>query len=170
MTYYGKRGRHRRAYYASWPFACWGSRYAYAAYGDRSDACDDEAPSTFQESRHHSRRGGSFGARRPLRHLSYRLDLDEPQQRVAARVLDRLKMDLEQARLDEKKTLTEVANRITGEDVSVDDLRDALAPRVSSAEQLRTTIASAMQELAAVLDRDQREELAHLLRSGAFRI
>ncbi len=166
---YHHRGKRYRHQYYAWSFPCgWSRRYAYAGYGN-GDGCD-EAASTFQESRHHSRRSGSFGVRRPLRHLSYRLDLDESQQRVAAQVLDKLKMEMEQARLDEKKTVSELANEISAADVSVDGLRRALAPRVKSAESLQATLASAMQELAAVLDRDQREELAHLLRSGAFRI
>lgn len=162
------RNRHlRRA--GVFPYG-WACGYAFAGGdGRRADdhACDQQS---YQESRHFNRRGGSFGARRPLRHLSYRLDLDEGQQRIAARVLDKLKVELEQARLDEKKTVSGVADLISGPEVARDDLERALAPRVDTARNLQTIVATAMHELAEVLDRDQREELAHLLRSGAFRI
>ena len=59
---------------------------------------------------------------------------------------------------------------VTGDAISVDGFQQALAPRVDSALNLQTAIAKAMQELTDLLDADQREELAHLLRSGAFRI
>jgi len=151
-------------------FPCgWSRGYAYAGWTDTTAEPDTRSKS-FQESRHFGHGGGSFGARRPLRHLSYRLDLDESQQRVAARVLDQLKMEMEQARLDEKKTVSEVATLVSAEQVDASALEQALAPRVTSAQKLQAAVAAAVNELAGVLDRDQREELAHLLRSGVFRI
>lgn len=148
----------------------WACGYAFA--GNEGQQTHDAASEfrSYQESRHFGRHGGSFGARRPLRHLSYRLDLDEGQQRVAARVLDKLKVELEQARLDEKKTVSGVADLISAEQPAQDDLERALGPRVETARNLQSVVASAMHELIEVLDRDQRDELAHLLRSGAFRI
>jgi hypothetical protein len=146
----------------------WACGWAYAGPSRTDD--DESGQRSYQESRHFGHRGGSFGARRPLRHLSYRLDLDERQQRVAARVLDKLKVELEQARLDEKKTVSEVADLISGQELVRTDLERALAPRVETARNLQAIVASAMHELAEALDRDQREELSHLLRSGAFRI
>ena len=142
--------------------------YAYAA-GPAEEQPSSRA--TRWETRRHRRgAGGSFGAGRPLRYLSYQLDLDERQQRSVAAILDRLKLDREQAKLDEQKTISTMAGLVTGEQVSVDGFQQALAPRVESARNLQVAIAKAMQELADILDSDQREELAHLLRSGAFKI
>lgn len=158
-----------RSYRSFKAFPCGWRRYAVAGYSAPTD--DPGAEPSYQESRHrHGHRGGSFGARRPLRYLSYRLDLDERQQRTLAAILERLKIDREQARLDEQKTVSEVATMVTGDTISVDVFQQALAPRVDSARNLQTAIAKAMQELTDLLDADQREELAHLLRSGAFRI
>jgi hypothetical protein len=140
--------------------------YAYAA-GPNEEQTSGRA-ARWENRRH--RHGGSFGARRPLRYLSYQLDLDETQQRSVAAILERLKLDREQARLDEQKTVSNMADLVTGERVSVDGFQQALAPRVESARNLQAAIAKAMQELADILDSDQRQELAHLLRSGAFRI
>ena len=147
-------------------FPCGWQRYAAA--GGSMETSDSP---NYQESRHrHGHRGGSFGARRPLRYLSYRLDLDERQQRQVAAILERVKMEREQAKLDEKKTVSELAGMVTGETVSVDGFQQALAPRVDSARNLQTALAKALQEMVDLLDTDQREELAHLLRSGAFRV
>lgn len=137
----------------------WSRRYAFAtAYNDPP----------FYQSRHH--RGANFGVRRPLRYLSHRLDLDEGQRRRIAAVLDRLKTDREQARLDEKKTVSDLAALVTQPDVSMDDLRKVLAPRVESTETLQVSIAKAVQEIVDILDSDQREEFAYLLRSGVVQL
>ncbi|MFP6836477.1 MAG: hypothetical protein VB948_10280 [Pseudomonadales bacterium] len=137
----------------------WSKRYAYAV-------AQTEHP--FFESRQH--RGSSFGVRRPLRYLSYQLDLDDSQRRRIAAALDRLKIEREQGRLDKKKTVSALAELVTREGVSVDELRTALAPRIESAENLQIAIAQAVQEIAAVLDPDQREEFAHLIRSDALKL
>ena len=141
----------------------WSRRYAYAAAHAHKRA---ESKQPFFESRQH--RHSSFGVRRPLRYLSYQLDLDEQQRRHIAAALDRLKIEREQGKLDRKKTVSVLAELVTRDDVSVDELRRALAPRVESTENLQIVIATAVQEIARVLDPDQREEFAHLLRSGVL--
>jgi lambda repressor-like predicted transcriptional regulator len=72
--------------------------------------------------------------------------------------------------LDKKKTVSALAELVTREGVSVDELRTALAPRIESAENLQIAIAQAVQKIAAVLDPDQREEFAHLIRSDALKL
>ncbi|MDH3641625.1 MAG: hypothetical protein OES38_05985 [Gammaproteobacteria bacterium] len=139
----------------------WSRRYAYA-----SAHAEKRAEQPFFESRQH--RHGGFGVRRPLRYLSYQLDLDERQRRHIAAALDRLKIEREQGKLDKKKTVSALAELVTRDDVSVDELRRALSPRVASTENLQIVIATAVQEIASVLDPDQREEFAHLLRSGVL--
>ena len=139
----------------------WSRRYAYAsAYND------PQSQRPFFESRQHRR--GNFGVRRPLRYLSYQLDLDEQQKRSVAAVLDRLKIEREQGRLDHKKTVSALADLVTREDVSVEELRAALAPRLASSENLQIAIAKAVQEIVTLLDPDQREEFGHLMRSGVL--
>ena len=162
-----------RCFGPSWPY-----RYAYGvAYANAQDArdCEEEeqAPKSWYAHREHGhrrRRSGSFGVRRPLRFLSYQLDLDETQRRRIAAVLDAVKVEREQGAVDEKRTLGALADLVTTEDVSTDSLKDALSGRVKSTEQLQKRIAKALKEIVGVLDPDQREEFAYLLRSGAFRI
>ena len=133
----------------------WSRRYAFAhAYHQPS-----------YESRKHSsyRSHGGFGVRRPLRYLGYHLDLDDEQMRRVAAILDRLKNEREQAKLDESRTVSELAALVVKEGVSIDDLKAALAPRVASAERLQLVVARAVQEITEVLELEQREEFAYLL-------
>ena len=155
----------------------WPRNYAYGvAYAQTEPQRNDaEQPGSgtwyaHREHRRHGRRAGGFGVRRPLRYLSYQLDLDESQRRRVAIVLDRVKTEREQATLDEKKMIAELADLVVDPEVSTDSLEGALAARVQSTRQVQTHIANALKEIISALDPDQREELAYLLRTGAFRI
>ncbi len=136
-------------------------RYAYAHAAAHRNSHESR-----RRRGHHG--GGSFGVRRPLRWLGYQLDLDDGQMRRIAAILDRLKTEREQASLDEARTVTEIASLVTRADVSVDELKDALAPRVASAERLQLAVARAVQEIVAELDQDQREDFAYLLNAKGF--
>ena len=106
--------------------------------------------------------------RRPIRYLAYQLDLDDAQTRKIAAVLDRLKVEREQAKLDEARTVIEVASLVTQPELSVERLKEALAPRVTSAEHLQIAVAKAMHDIVCELDPEQREDFAYLLNSKAF--
>lgn len=162
-----------RCFGPAWPF-----RYAYAygygtsAHRDRSE----EDVTSWQESRGHqhhwksSRRAGSFGVRRPLRFLSYQLDLDESQRRRIAVVLDAVKTEREQAALDEKKMAAELAELVAKPEVTDESLNAILSARVTGTERVQKQVARAIREIVAVLDPDQREEFAYLVRTGAIQI
>ena len=148
----------------------WPRRYAYgyaACYASPEHHEQDrqrERDGSRYESRRHGRgRSGRSGVRRPLRYLSYHLGLDEDQMRRVAVTLDTLKMEREQARLDESRTVSSLADLVRKDDVSVDDLKQALAPRVDSAQRLQLAIARAVLEIKDVLDTEQREEFSYLL-------
>lgn len=116
---------------------------------------------------HHSR-GGDFGVRRPLRYLRYHLDLDESQSRRMAAVLNRLKLDREQAQLDEKRSVQAVAALLVEQDLQVEELKVALSQRVKSAEHLQNEVARALVEVRELLDQDQCAQFADLLATGAI--
>ncbi len=90
--------------------------------------------------------------------------------RKVAAILDALKVEREQGSLDEKKTISELANIVTKGEVSIDELRDVLKPRIDSAGRLQLAVARAVLEMVEVLDEDQREEFAYLLRNGTVRL
>ena len=124
---------------------------------------------TFSEGRRQGGYGGaSFGVRRPLRYLVHQLDLDEGQIRKLATVLDRLKVEREQVRLDDKRIHAKLADLVTVEGVTVDQLQEALAARVASAERMQLESAQALREISQALDPDQRERFADLIRSGSL--
>lgn len=126
-------------------------------------------PSYCETRAHRPNRGhASFGVRRPLRYLTYHLDLDASQTRKVAAILNRLKTEREQAALDEKRTVAAIADLMTGDAPATEQLDAALRPRLDSADRLRQEIGRAIRELYDALDPDQRERLADLLRSGTL--
>ena len=112
--------------------------------------------------------GGSFGVRRPLRFLAYKLELDERQVSELARILDELKTERAQAEVDRRRSLSAFADAVGGD--AFDDARakDAAATRVATAERLRDAVTGALKRLHALLDKEQRERLAYLIRTGVL--
>ena len=134
----------------------WTRRHAYAHGNSQS-----KTQSSFYESRQHGR--SSLGVRRPLRYLAYHLDLSEDQMRRVAILLDRLKTEREQARLDESKTVTSIAELIEKSDLSMDDLAKALDPRIAATQRLTMLTARTVFEIRDLLDEKQRQDFAYLI-------
>ena len=150
----------------SW-HGCTPRRLAYAfSYADHSTRRRNDRRQDAYETRSHRSHSSAFGVRRPLRYLRYHLDLDESQTRRVAAILNELKLEREQARVDDKRSLHALADMLTREDSGAEHFKTALEPRVTSAERMRTEVANALSEICKVLDPDQLEELADLVRSG----
>ena len=151
---------HRHAAYA---------RYAYATHCTPASSFSRRRQQhNVQESRGH--RQGSFGVRRPLRYLSHRLDLDDQQRRVLAASFERIKIEREQAALDRKRSDGQVADKLTQQELAVEDLQQAMSPRTDIAQRLQATIAKELYDIVQVLDDEQREEFAYLVRSGVVKL
>jgi hypothetical protein len=114
--------------------------------------------------------GGVFGVRRPLRFLAYKLELDERQVAELARVLDELKTERAQGEVDRRRSLTALADAVGGEAFDEARAKEAGALRVTTAERLRDAVVKALGRIHALLDADQRERLAYLIRTGALQI
>ena len=114
--------------------------------------------------------GGAFGVRRPLRFLAYKLELDERQVAELARVLDELKTERAQGEVDRRRSLTAFADSLGGEAFDEARAREAGALRVQTAERLRDAVTKALGKIHALLEPDQRERLAYLIRTGALAI
>ncbi len=118
-----------------------------------------------------SRRWGPlFGVRRPLRVMSYKLDLDEAQIRELADILNRLKNARAQASLDWDGSISEIADAFDAEDFESNRVEAALNLRVESVKRLGDEILKELQRTFRMLEPDQRKLLAYLLRSGALTI
>lgn len=111
---------------------------------------------------------GAFGVRRPLRFLAYKLELDERQVGELARVLDELKTERAQAEVDRRRSLSAFADAVAGDTFDDARAKQAAGQRVATAERLRDAVTSALGRLHALLDKDQRERLAYLIRTGVL--
>jgi Spy/CpxP family protein refolding chaperone len=112
--------------------------------------------------------GGGFGVRRPLRFLAYKLELDERQVAQLARILDELKTERAQGEVDRRRTLSAFADAVGGESFDAARAKEAADLRVATAERLRDAVTKALSRIHALLDNDQRERLAYLIRTGAL--
>lgn len=110
--------------------------------------------------------GPMFGIRRPLRHLAWKLDLDESQVRELADILARLKTARSQARVDREASTTDVAQAFGTEGFDEERAGEALERRKASASAQEDSVLEALRRVHEILDEDQRAEFAYLLRSG----
>ena len=111
---------------------------------------------------------GAFGVRRPLRFLAYKLDLDERQVGELARILDELKTERAQAEVDRRRSLSAFADAVGGDAFDEGRAKEASGTRVATAERLRDAVTNALRKLHALLEKDQRERLAYLIRTGVL--
>ena len=114
--------------------------------------------------------GGSFGVRRPLRFLAYKLELDEAQVGELARILDELKTERAQAAVDNRRSVGGLADAVAGDGFDAAKAAGAAATRVQSAERLRDAVVAALAKIHAVLNAEQRKQLAYLIRTGTLSI
>jgi Spy/CpxP family protein refolding chaperone len=154
-----------------------GSRDAFAGCGSAADATHG-----WRRDRRHRWReyaaahpeselgSGAFGVRRPLRFLAYKLDLDEHQVAELARILGDLKTERAQAEVDGRRATAALADAIAGESFDAQRANEAGATRVTSAEHLRDAVLKALSRIHALLEPEQRERLAYLIRTGILQI
>jgi Spy/CpxP family protein refolding chaperone len=108
--------------------------------------------------------------RRPLRFLAEKLELSEKQVAEMARLLNELKTERAQAAVDDRRTTAAFADALAGETFDEAKVAEAAAARVRSAERLRDAVARTLARTHAMLDPEQRQRLAYLIRTGALTI
>ena len=112
--------------------------------------------------------GGSFGVRRPLRFLAYKLNLSEEQVSELAKILDELKTERAQAAVDDRRTVAAFADALGLDAFDEARAREGGDLRVKSAERLRDAVIKALGRIHALLDSGQRAQLAYLIRTGVL--
>lgn len=112
--------------------------------------------------------GGPFGVRRPLRFLAWKLGLDEAQVAELATVLNELKTERAQHEVDDRRSVTLLADAMAGETYDAAKADEAAKLRDQSAQRLHAEIAKATGRIHALLDPEQRARFAYLLRTGAL--
>jgi Spy/CpxP family protein refolding chaperone len=149
-----RRCAERRAYAGGYGAEGESRRERWAAM-----AGDDDAPFGF---------GGHFGVRRPLRFLAYRLDLDDAQVAELAKILDEIKTERAQAAVDHRRALSSFAEAIAGESFDEAKAKAGAELRLQSAGRLRDAVVTALGRLHRLLEPEQRERLAYLVRTGTL--
>jgi Spy/CpxP family protein refolding chaperone len=112
--------------------------------------------------------GGGWGVRRPLRFLAHKLDLDQKQIAELARILDELKIERAQAEVDDRRARAEFADAISGATFDAAKAAAAGDRRVQTAAKLRDALMRTLAGMHAVLNAEQRERFAYLVRTGAL--
>ena len=114
--------------------------------------------------------GGGFGVRRPLRFLAHKLDLNDRQIADLARILGDLKTERAQAEVDRRRTVAALADALAGDAFDAAKAGEAGGLRVQSAERVRDAVLKALQQIHAVLNPEQRLQLAYLIRTGTLTV
>jgi Spy/CpxP family protein refolding chaperone len=112
--------------------------------------------------------GGGFGVRRPLRFLAHRLALNDDQLAEMARILDELKTERAQAEVDRRRSVAAFADALASDTFDAAKAGQGGEQRVKSAERLRDAVVKALQQIHAVLNAEQRVQLAYLIRTGTL--
>ena len=121
----------------------------------------------FEMRGHHGSSGG-IGVRRPLRFLAWKLELDEEQLGEVAKILAELKTERAQGEVDRSKRLAAFADAISADPFDASRANEGAAMAVASAERMRSASVSALEQLHALLEPEQRNTLAYLIRTGAI--
>jgi Spy/CpxP family protein refolding chaperone len=112
--------------------------------------------------------GGPFGVRRPLRFLAWKLDLREEQVALLATVLNELKTERAQHEVDDRRSVTLLADALSADPFDAAKAGEAARLRDQSAQRLHAEIAKAAERIHALLEPEQRARFAYLLRTGAL--
>src|SRR5687767_1920688 len=112
--------------------------------------------------------GHGRGARRPLRFLAWKLELDEDQLGEVAKILGELKMERAQGEVDHAKGLAALADAVSAESFDAARAAEGAAFRVASAERMRGATVKALEGLHRMLSPEQRRTLAYLIRTGSL--
>ena len=112
--------------------------------------------------------GASFGVRRPLRFLAWKLGLNEKQVAEVAKLLADIKTERAQAEVDARRAASMLADLAATADFDQAKAKEVADLRVRSAERIRDELVKMLARLHAILDAEQRERLAYLIRTGAL--
>jgi len=111
---------------------------------------------------------GGLGVRRPLRYLTWKLDLTGDQVAAVARILERLKIERAQAEVELRRSASAIADAIGADTFDAAATSVATDHRAASAKNVQAAVARALGELHSALEPEQRKRLAMLIRTRAI--
>jgi Spy/CpxP family protein refolding chaperone len=112
----------------------------------------------------------SFGVKRPLRFLAYKLQLTEPQVSELAAILDELKIERAQAAVDDRRTLSAFADALTGDAFDNTKATEGATLREKSTDRLGDAVVKALARIHELLTPEQRARFAYMIRTGTIRL
>jgi Spy/CpxP family protein refolding chaperone len=172
MCHASRRAQRQFEHVSFFPDPDWLEHYKHFRRSAHRDRAERER--CFMSHRHHDADGfegrSAFGVRRPLRFLAHKLDLDEQQINTLVRILDDLKTERAQAEVDDRRSLAEFADAVGAEAFDAAKAASAGERRVQSAARLREALTRALQDIHALLNPEQRQRLAYLIRSGVLSV
>ncbi len=114
--------------------------------------------------------GASFGVRRPLRFLAWKLGLDDKQVAEVAKVLSDIKTERAQADVDARRAAAMLADLAAGAEFDQAKAKEVADLKVRGAERVRDALVQTLAQLHTILKPEQREKLAYLIRTGALQL
>ena len=114
--------------------------------------------------------GASFGVRRPLRFLAWKLELNEKQTTELAKVLAELKTERAQAEVEGRRAASALADLASAAEFDLAKAKEAADLKVKSAQRVSAALVAALARMHELLDPDQRERLAYLVRTGVVQL
>jgi Spy/CpxP family protein refolding chaperone len=108
--------------------------------------------------------------RRPLRFLAHKLELNEEQVGKLAAILNTLKTERAQSDVDYRRRTAALADAFEGSSFDEAKVDAASLEQARSAERLRASVKLALQQMHALLNDEQRQKLAYLLRANVLAI
>jgi Spy/CpxP family protein refolding chaperone len=146
---------------------CWDFGRAFAFAGGPGEDGPRGAEFDFSAGRGGDEELGSagLGVRRPLRYLAWKLDLTPEQLAATARILERLKIERAQAEVEHRRSAAALADALEGDAFDGTAASVAADHRADSARSVQKAVATALADLHAALQPDQRRRLAMLIRT-----
>jgi Spy/CpxP family protein refolding chaperone len=102
--------------------------------------------------------------------MARQLELSEDQTEHMAAILDELKTQRAQAKVDHKKAVGAIADALAAESFDAQKVSAATEARAASAAEVERAVAKALERTYALLDAEQRKRLAYLLRTDGITI
>lgn len=102
--------------------------------------------------------------------MAHKLELTDDQVEKLAVILNELKTERAQAAVDYRRTVNNFADALAAPTFDESKANAAGDERVKSAEHIRKAVQDALRKVHAMLDDEQRQRLAYLMRTGALSI
>lgn len=177
LIFWWKNAQHRRQAAGQCHEGAWAGCGSVATTGGGGSAFEPRVGSGWRSVRDHRAAagdgcgdsiGGGLGVKRPLRFLAYKLQLSDGQVAELARILNELKTERAQADVDDRRAMASLADAVAGAAFDEATAAQAAERRVQGTRHLQDSVIKALGRIHALLNSEQRADLAYLIRTGTL--